>query len=622
MTRPLDDKLDGNKVTDTAHRDRQRNVYERFREFKRLAKESASLKGLTDVKHTETNVFGVPVSNASQWRTISTGILEPGRSKPRPYLDYVFSTYKNMFITFYFKWSMFLTSPLSSIAFLTIYPTLVIALLLFEIGLKVFMEVLGGNELAQYLSIQYGQGAPQLLLSDSTADLVSQTLPTLGKPLPEENFKSTRRRTFDLSIAQTFVILASLIYERNVDKVKEAYKIASQLAETQGSDFDEDSNDITDEEVQAQESLRESEARIRSIAGRWGLHFAGVTELKSLGGPYCGIFWSEAHPFIVIAFKGTTPTNYEEFLVDATLQRTDANAFLYGCCHEGFYESVFPTSGFGNEDLRNPYGAILEFVHNKAREIQAYLKTTQPVQVWITGHSLGAAMSSLLFARFLKCPEDLPSSLCTLRDCYVIGTPAVGNSEFASKFASYMNMPASRSSMLWRIINKADAICHVPPGYDSKTAGIYMSDMNFFNYSHVGHAIQLTHSWHSEPLKMYPSSYMPTLQVRVTLGAYDSNKTNGQQQSNGRAESSESANETAHRPEWLEYIANQSVVQKYVAPRLKAAQINPIKVIEMFYPFFMKDHIPCHYFEGLQRAREYYSNELKQLQAKQRKAAP
>ncbi|KAG0166542.1 hypothetical protein DFQ28_007183 [Apophysomyces sp. BC1034] len=500
-----------------------------------------------------------------------------------------------------------------------------------EIGLKVFMEMLGGKELADYLSVKYGNGfgiinwgTPHLLLSDATTKLVQQTLPSLGKPAEETEYSSKRRRTFDLSIAQTFVVLSSLIYERNVDKVKEGYKTIAEMWDADDDDelcdIDGDGIDDSPQALQAQKLLWESEELIRSIAGRWGLHFMGVTEMKSLGGPYCGIFWSETLPFIVIAFKGTTPTNYEEFLVDATLQRTDASAFLYGCCHEGFYESVFPTSGFGSDDLRDPFGAILERVHEKARQIQTQLNTTEPVQIWVTGHSLGAAMSSLLFARFLKCPEDLPSDICTLRDCYVIGTPAVGNSEFASTFASYMNMPVTRNSMLWRIINKSDLICHVPPGYDSKTAGSYMSDMNFFNYSHVGHAIQITHPWHTKPLKMYPSSYMPTLQVNVVLGACGTEIIDDEQQSNGYVGSSVSPpTESAKLPGWMEFIANQSLVQQYVTPKLKQATINPIHVIEKFYPFFMKDHIPYYYFEGLQRARVYYVNELRKHQTTPRK---
>lgn len=172
----------------------------------------------------------------------------------------------------------------------------------------------------------------------------------------------------------------------------------------------------------------------------------------------------------MVAFKGTTPTNYEEFLVDATFQRTDARSFLFGCVHEGFYESLFSTQGFGDQDIRDPYGAILAAVQSKAAQLQEQLNTTEPIQLWITGHSLGAALSSLLFSRWLKCPSDLSRRL-VLRDAYVIGTPAVGDNDFASTFSSYSNLPVTKSSTLWRIVNNADIISRLPPGYDSKTCG-------------------------------------------------------------------------------------------------------------------------------------------------------
>lgn len=157
-------------------------------------------------------------------------------------------------------------------------------------------------------------------------------------------------------------------------------------------------------------------------------------------------------------------------MVDATFQRTDARSFLFGCVHEGFYESLFSTSGLGDQDVRDPYGAILATVQTKAMHIQEQLGTTEPVQLWVTGHSLGAALSSLLFSRWLKCPEDLSHRL-VLRDAYILGTPAVGDSDFASHFSSYTNQPVTRSSTMFRIINESDIICRLPPGYNSKTCG-------------------------------------------------------------------------------------------------------------------------------------------------------
>lgn len=331
------------------------------------------------------------------------------------------------------------------------------------------------------------------------------------------------------------------------------------------------------------ELIWKSEARIERIAGKYGLHFTGVTELKSLvGGPFCGLYWpmdNTVDPFIIVSFKGTTPTNYSEFLVDATLQRTDARAYLFGSAHEGFYDSLFPTS-----DSRDPYYAIQSAVRQKALQLQQSKGSSEPVKVWVTGHSLGAALGALLFARFLKSPQDI-EPMCELRDAYIIGTPAVGDNDFASMFASYSNTPLSRSNNLWRIINKSDIICRIPPGYNSMTVGHYLPSTDFFNYSHVGHAVQITHPMlNPEPLKIYPSSYQTNLKVDIIVSA----NTTYVSSSNNAAKKVTSIK---HYPLWI-----RPLLKKY----------NPIPLLESFYPFFIRDHIPIHYFEGLDRARAYY----------------
>ncbi|KAG2237059.1 hypothetical protein INT48_001827 [Thamnidium elegans] len=511
-----------------------------------------------------------------------SGVPEPGRSTSWPYLGYMMNSFKNFVLTFYFNWTMILTAPISSVAFIIVYPTTVSFLVVFEIGLKLFMDKLGGAEVIRYISLKFGHGfgainwgTPELLLSETSALLVQSTIHTLGLPAIPITVSSCRRRTFDLSIAQTSVLLSSLIYERDAAKVKEAYVLYANSRK----DPHITPAAIAELEAKMKELLWQSEFRIRQIAESWGLHFAGVSELKSLGGPFCGIFWSETSPFIMVAFKGTTPTNYEEFLVDATFQRTDARSFLFGCVHEGFYESLFSTQGFGDQDIRDPYGAILAAVQAKAAQIQEQLNTTEPIQLWITGHSLGAALSSLLFSRWLKCPSDLSRRL-VLRDCYVIGTPAVGDNDFASTFASHSNLPVTRSSTLWRIINNSDIFTRLPPGYDSKTCGHFVSESDFFNYSHVGHAIKITRKWNAKPLKTFPSSYQPPMQVNIVTQT---------SASAGQVVLSKPKAVTQPLPmlpNWAKFFISKPWLQRYLPNG------NPIYFIEKMYPFFLMDHIP------------------------------
>lgn len=110
----------------------------------------------------------------------------------------------------------------------------------------------------------------------------------LGKPAPKLNVSGCRKRTFDLSIAQAFVLVSSLIYERDSRKVKEAYDMYNSFKAACKKEAVVDENAEHVIESKMKELLWESEYRIRQIAESWNLHFAGVSELKSLGGPFCG----------------------------------------------------------------------------------------------------------------------------------------------------------------------------------------------------------------------------------------------------------------------------------------------------------------------------------------------
>jgi hypothetical protein len=137
-----------------------------------------------------------------------------------------------------------------------------------------------------------------------------------------------------------------------------------------------------------------------------------------------------------------------------------------------------------------------------------------------------------------------------------------------------------------------------------------MSESDFFNYSHVGHAIQITRKWHSKPLKTYPSSYQPPMQVNIVTNSSNSS-------SSSSSTSSPQQQTTIHYnkkllspkqqlptlPNWANFFISKPWIQHYLPNG------NPIYFIEKLYPFFLMDHIPSQYFNGLQRARIYYENE-------------
>ncbi|KAI8098630.1 Alpha/Beta hydrolase protein [Halteromyces radiatus] len=566
-----------------------------FEEIKALGKEA--LRSLHPTDQDE-SYFQPRRSTIRRWTKDKNSKLRPVRTFSQPYSQYAMTMAKNLILTLYFNWTMIFSAPLSALATVIVYPTFMVALLFVELFLKLFLEGMGGHQLILYLSSRYGKGLsiinwgdPSLLMSDESRNRVRMALPVLGIDTSKIEHMD---HVFDISIAQTMTILSALVYERNDDLVKQAYDVMTDYPD----DIDASDGIETMTERTVRHLLWESEKRIREFAKPMGLQFEGISELKSLGGPFCGLFWAEDYPCFIVCFKGTTPTNYEEFLVDCSIQRADARPYLFGAAHQGFYDSVFPTTDFGDDDKRDPYQAILDALHEKAK----LLYPGKKAQVWVTGHSLGAAMSCLLFSRWLKCPEDLQESL-HLRDCYVIGTPAVGDDDFASLFASHSNTPVKRRSTLWRVVNKLDAVCRLPVGYDNRIFGRFVSKWDFFNYAHVGHGVLIPHN-PERPLTLKPSSYqspgsMQIIAINSTLYRPYALTPTPPSDINGL-------------PKWMQVIHSWHTFYRSWIPAssdeypTKTIR-NPLQLLECFYPPVLRDHIPHNYYHGLECARKFYT---------------
>ncbi|KAF7721244.1 hypothetical protein EC973_005007 [Apophysomyces ossiformis] len=440
------------------------------------------------------------------------------------YINYGWNVCKNLFFMVYYNPSMIFTSPFSIVVLLATYYALFAAVVLVSGALKVYWWIrsIKGYEMSLYgikkrIYILFNLGKryvdireDSLSHNEETREIVRTTIPSLANPAPKDDYTnpsfgpSVRQRIFDFSIAQTLLLLSTLIYQRDGVKVRSAVKL-----------FCEKDKNSRKEGIN---KLKASVKRVKNIADTWDLDFYGVTELHSVAGPFCGVYLSKAYPVMIIAFKGTSVDNFEEIVVDAALQRVDARPYLFGATHQGFYESLFSNSGLSRNEVHDPYHNIIREINYHAWTLKNRLGTTGKVQLWITGHSLGAAMSTLLYARLLKCPQDLES--CDLRDCYTFGSPAVGDSEFASTFSSYGLSPLGRSSTLWRVINNKDVVSKVPLAKTNRAIGQYISKTDLFNYFHVGHAIKLGHS-EEEPIQEQPSVYRPTTDVRFECGAWE-----------------------------------------------------------------------------------------------------
>ncbi len=131
---------------------------------------------------------------------------------------------------------------------------------------------------------------------------------------------------------------------------------------------------------------------------------------------------------IIIAFRGTQPDNARDWLtdLDAVLR-----PFVIGRVHHGFYDGlaeVWP-------DLLTALGKL----QDKAQS------------VWITGHSLGAALACVATAR-LVIELRLP-----VNGLYTFGQPRTGDLEFGHAFDTEF------FDKTFRFVNDCDVVTRVVP---------------------------------------------------------------------------------------------------------------------------------------------------------------
>lgn len=137
---------------------------------------------------------------------------------------------------------------------------------------------------------------------------------------------------------------------------------------------------------------------------------------------------------IVLAFRGTE--NLADAMTDLDI---DLVAGAGGKVHEGF-------------------SIALNFVW---REIWNYIKTQRKGRtLWVTGHSLGAALATLAVAK-LRLEKDEP-----VNGLYTFGQPRTGDREFAKNFN------ADFGEKTFRFVNNNDIVARVP--------------FRSMHYSHVG----------------------------------------------------------------------------------------------------------------------------------------
>jgi hypothetical protein len=140
-------------------------------------------------------------------------------------------------------------------------------------------------------------------------------------------------------------------------------------------------------------------------------------------------------PFAVVAFRGTE--DLSDGLVDGDFLRKGFWIdWTYTKVHSGFSEALDP---------------VEPMLRRKLRELG------DDVNVWVTGHSLGAALATLFVARLMDTGDD-----DRVRGLYTFGSPRVGNGAFAEVFE---RLARERRIDLMRFHNRRDPVVHMPPRF-------------------------------------------------------------------------------------------------------------------------------------------------------------
>lgn len=144
---------------------------------------------------------------------------------------------------------------------------------------------------------------------------------------------------------------------------------------------------------------------------------------------------------VLVTFRGTVADKFDNWLTDLDVPFT---AGPVGRVHQGFYER-------GLMQVWEQLAAALPVIRN----------VNQPL--WLTGHSLGAALACLAAAKLVQC--GLVSSVAGL---YTFGQPRTGDETFAAWLDGLMKPKT------FRFVDNNDIVPHVPPSISGyKHAGTF-----------------------------------------------------------------------------------------------------------------------------------------------------
>ena len=180
------------------------------------------------------------------------------------------------------------------------------------------------------------------------------------------------------------------------------------------------------------------EATIAPVVKSWGFSQFRFFDHKETQAFVCGNAKT-----ILIAFRGTEPKKLKDWVSDVKARKVKGPV---GQVHRGFK------------------GALTKVWPNLIDYVGTIRKNNQ--KLWLTGHSLGAALATLAAAR-ARLEEGVP-----VRGLYTFGHPRTGDERFAR------GLDSALPGLVYRFVNNNDVVPRVPP--------------RKLGYKHVGRFVYFT----------------------------------------------------------------------------------------------------------------------------------
>ncbi|KAG8900122.1 hypothetical protein FRB99_006218 [Tulasnella sp. 403] len=300
-------------------------------------------------------------------------------------------------------------------------------------------------------------------------------------------------RTFDLDIAKLLMQISALMYERDNpgrQVVSNMQQCLDNVGEQPPDPAEPEHLLVGGAQVQHVKTTFEiKEEKSRGTIDQWAAEydvcFEPVSELASLSQAFCSVFWDPASTWIVVAFKGTDPRSFQEWVTDFTVLFTEATPELpdLNWVHQGFKERLFP-SGSGNYQ-QTPWDTIAASIQVVADELARFHPKGTKCNVWFTGHSLGTAIATMAYAKILLSLNGKIGENAILRDAYLFATPVTVDFLSRMRFNSRIYVPKEISRTIWRVTNRDDFVATGLPSFgdlDDYDLGSH----NLLGFSHLG----------------------------------------------------------------------------------------------------------------------------------------